>query len=62
MSYLHVTSTNQIFGTVWVGYIVEGGLAHPLAGFDRLCVAHDWAMRNGFAGYIIGSPSVPWRS
>lgn len=59
-TYLHVTSNNQYFGTVWTGYIVENGLAHPLAGFDHLSRAHGWALENGFDGYIIGAPSVPW--
>jgi hypothetical protein len=58
--YLHVTSTHQPFDTVWTGYIVENGLAYPLAGFDNLSRAHDWALREGFAGYLIGAPSVPW--
>jgi len=58
--YLNVTSTYTPFGTVWTGYIVENGKAYPLAGFNKLTNAHDWALREGFAGYIIGSPSVEW--
>jgi hypothetical protein len=58
--YLQVTSNNGIFGTIWVGYVIEQGVAYPLAGFDTLSRAHDWALSEGFAGYVIGSPSVPW--
>ena len=56
---LHVTGTNPIFGTPWTGYVVVGDLAYPLAG-GTLDSLRDYAVREGFDGILIGSPSVDW--
>jgi len=48
------------FGTTFLGYIVEGGLAHRLAGFDTMDRAREWASENGFDGLLIGGPSMAW--
>jgi hypothetical protein len=56
---LNVTSGNRIFGTPWVGYIVENGKAYPLAG-GTLDSLRAYAQREGFDGILIGSPSVEW--
>ena len=56
---LNVTSTNDMFGTPWIGYIVEGDIAYPLAG-GTLDSLRAYALREGFDGILIGSPSVEW--
>jgi hypothetical protein len=59
---LNVTSIAKPFGKhngEWTGYIVENGLAYPLAS-GSLAGLKAWAAREGFDGILIGGPSVPW--
>ncbi len=56
---LHVTSSHPTWTTPWVGYIVEGDIAFPLAG-GTLDTLRAYAAREGFDGVLIGSPSVRW--
>ncbi len=51
-------------GTPWVGYVVEGPkggeLAYPILGASTIESMRRVATREGFAGILIGSPSVEW--